>query len=108
MGFSVFLGLMIVTFIAVGVNTFLPWSPYKGIIAIAVATLVMGVSLVVADRSPAISNGLLLGGLFTMAYGGVWTLMYGDSPLSFLVVTAALGVTLAFGYMKFSRSQSVD
>jgi hypothetical protein len=43
-----------------------------------------------------------------MAYGGVWTLMYGDSPLSFLVVTAALGVTLAFGYMRFSRSQSVD
>jgi hypothetical protein len=57
MAFSVFLGLTIVTFIGVGVNTFLPWSPYKGIIAIAIATLVMGLTLVVDDRSPAISMG---------------------------------------------------
>lgn len=156
--FSFFLGLMVVAFIGVGVNTFYPspgdryqaqlqplfdqqsllqaggktltpaedaqaaalqkqineiqakqrveeqsWSLNTSIILVVFATLVMGVSLVRADQLRVLSNGLLLGGLFTMLYGMGWTIASGTSNTRFFVVLFALGVTIALGYVKFVR-----
>jgi hypothetical protein len=117
--FSFFLGLMVVAFVGVGVNTFYPspstpytdysvvqplmdtWSRNTSIILVLFATAVMGISLIRADQLKVVSNGLLLGGLFTMLYGAGWTIFSGTSYLRFLVVLFALAVAIGLGYAKF-------
>jgi hypothetical protein len=156
--FSFFLGIMVVAFIGVGVNTFypapsekyqvllqplydqqntmnvggktltpaqeaaatalqvkindlqakqraeeLPWTLNTSIILVVFATIVMSVSLVRSDQLRVLSNGLLLGGLFTMVYGMGWTIASGTSNTRFFVVLFALVVTIGLGYLKFVR-----
>lgn len=81
------------------------WGRNTSIILITFATFVMAVSLVRADQLRVISNGLLLGGLFTMLYGTGWVIATGTSQARFWVMTAALLITLGLGYAKFVRSR---
>lgn len=164
--FSFFLGLMVLAFIGIGVNTFYPesayfddpalqelyseqsriyqkergdagltpadearldeiqaeieeltatnesarqdWARNTSIILILFATLVMGVSLVRSDQLRVISNGLLLGGLFTMIYGVGWIIFSGESVARFIVIVFALLVTLALGYLRFVRGREAE
>jgi hypothetical protein len=48
----------------------------------------------------------LLGGVFTMLYGTGWTIASGDSMTRFWVMTIALLVTLALGYVRFVGDRS--
>lgn len=79
------------------------WARTTSIILVILSTLVMGISLVRADQLPVISNGLLLGGVFTMLYGMGWTVASGESQLRFWVIAFALLVTLGLGYVRFVR-----
>jgi len=162
--FSFFLGLMVTTFIGVGVYTFHPpndeldqriqeldreerfvrgsapatdlppveeaemralqaeredlyeaareareeWGRSTSIILILLATLVMAVSLIRSDQLPVISNGLLLGGVFTMVYGVGWIVASDTSVARFVVVTVAFAITLALGYMRFVRRREEE
>ena len=158
--FSFFLGLMVLAFIGVGVNTFYPspatqreqaqqkidrqieainavnqnksldaaqqaqiqklqnernalqdvidadmkiWARNTSIILVIFATLVMSVSLVRSEQLRVLSNGLLLGGLFTMLYGTGWVIFSGNSTARFLVIAFALLVAIGLGYAKFVR-----
>lgn len=80
-----------------------PWGRRTSIILIVFATLAMAVSLVRADQLPVISNGLLLGGLFTMLYGVGWIITTDTSIARFLVMSVALAITLGLGYARFVR-----
>lgn len=161
--FSFFLGLMVLAFIGVGVNTFYPspasqheqeqrelsrqidaintknqnksldattqaqvqklqdqqnalqdtidaetkiWARNTSIILVIFATLVMGVSLLMSEQLRVLSNGLLLGGLFTMLYGTGWVIFSGESTARFIVIAFALVVAIALGYVKFVRTRS--
>lgn len=75
------------------------------IILILFATAVMGISLILSEQLRVISNGLLLGGLFTMVYGVGWIIASGESVARFGVIVFALTVTLALGYLKFVRGK---
>lgn len=81
------------------------WGRNTSIVLIAFATIVMSVSLVRADQLRVISNGLLLGGLFTMLYGTGWVIATGTSQARFWVMTVALLITLGLGYLKFVRTK---
>ena len=83
-----------------------PWGRNTSIILMVVATLAMAVSLIRADQLPVISNGLLLGGVFTMLYGVGWIIATDASTVRFVVLTVALAITLALGYLRFVRSES--
>jgi hypothetical protein len=78
------------------------WGRSTSMILITFATLVMVVSLVRSDQLPVISNGLLLGGVFTMVYGVGWIVVSDTSLTRFLVLTAALTITLALGFVRFA------
>lgn len=80
-----------------------PWSRNTSIILVIFATIVMGISLIRSDQLRVLSNGLLLGGLFTMVYGSGWVIASGTSMARFFVVLFALVVTIALGYLKFVR-----
>jgi len=82
-----------------------PWGRNTSIILMVVATLAMAVSLIRADQLPVISNGLLLGGVFTMLYGVGWIIATDASTVRFVVLTVALAITLALGYLRFVRSE---
>ena len=81
------------------------WGRITSIILIALATLVMAVSLVRSDQLPVISNGLLMGGVFTMIYGVGWIIATDTSVTRFVVMTVALVITLALGYRRFVRGR---
>lgn len=161
--FSFFLGLMVLAFIGVGVNTFYPspttqhekeqlaisrqieainaanqnksldatsqvqikkfqdqqnalqdkinaemkdWARTTSIILVLFATLVMSVSLVMSEQLRVLSNGLLLGGLFTMLYGIGWVIFSGNSTARFVVIAFALVVSIGLGYLKFVRGHA--
>jgi hypothetical protein len=83
------------------------WGRSTSIILMAAATLAMAISLVRADQLPVVSNGLLLGGVFTMLYGVGWIVATDRSVARFFVMTAALGLTLALGYVRFVRHRAL-
>lgn len=79
------------------------WRRSTSIILIVFATLAMACSLVRADELPVVSNGLLLGGVFTMLYGIGWVIQSESTVGRFAVITVALLVTLVLGYLRFVR-----
>ena len=80
-----------------------PWARNTSIILMVTATLAMVVSLVRANQLPVISNGLLLGGVFTMLYAVGWIIATDSSFARFGVMAVALLITLALGYIRFVR-----
>jgi FtsH-binding integral membrane protein len=80
-----------------------PWGRSTSVILTVFATLAMAVSLVRADQLPVISNGLMLGGVFTMLYGVGWIIATDTSITRFLVMTGAVVITLGLGYVRFVR-----
>ena len=84
------------------------WARTTSIILVVLATLVMGVSLIRTDRLQLISNGLLLGGVFTMLYGTGWILASGESQARFWVMAFALLITLSLGYVRFGRKSATE
>jgi hypothetical protein len=81
------------------------WARNTSIIVILLATAVMAVSLVRSEQLRVVSNGLLMGGLFTMVYGAGLVIYSGDSLARFLVISFAFAITLGLGYAKFARSR---
>lgn len=81
------------------------WGRVTSIILITFATAVMSISLIRADQLPVISNGLMLGGVFTMVYGVGWIVATGTSYARFAVMTVALVITLGLGYLRFVRGK---
>ncbi|MHB9002566.1 MAG: hypothetical protein ACYC6C_00690 [Coriobacteriia bacterium] len=81
------------------------WARNTSIVLIVFATAVMGVSLVRSEQLRVISNGLLLGGLFTMVYGVGMAIFSGESIARFAVIVFALLVTVGLGYLKFVRGR---
>ena len=85
-----------------------PWVRSTSIILMVFATLTMVVSLVRAGQLPVISNGLLLGGVFTMLYGVGWIVASETSITRFLVMAAGLLTTLGLGYLRFVRRSATS
>lgn len=81
------------------------WRMSTSVILIVLATMLMALALALGDSGSVLSNGILLGGLFTMLYGVGWGLASGNSVTRFLVLVAALAVSLALGYLKFVRGR---
>lgn len=83
------------------------WSRNTSIILIALATLTMAAALTLSQALLVVSNGLLLGGLFTMLYGVGWILFTDTSFARFGVITVALISTLILGYVRFVGQRRV-
>lgn len=81
------------------------WMRNTSIIIILFATAVMALSLIRSEELKVLSNGLLLGGLFTMLYGIGWVIASGESVARFAVMVFALAVTVALGWLRFVRGR---
>lgn len=122
--FAFFLGLVVVAFVGIAVNTFYPqptypeypttpaddlawqsaysqWQLITGIVLLVCATVILAVSLFLPEDQVVLSNGILLGGVFTMVYAVGMTFSADTSMIRLAVITVALAVTIAIGYLKF-------
>ena len=118
--FAFFLGLVVVAFVGIGVNTFYPYPTYvegrpdqyvgwqltTGIVLLICAAVILAVSLFLPEHQAVLSNGILLGGVFTMIYAVGMTVSSDASVVRFVVVAVALAVTVAIGYLKFVRGRA--
>lgn len=84
------------------------WGFRTSLILIVLATVAMAVSLVRAAQLPVVSSGLLLGGVFTMVYGTGWIVATNTSLARFVVITAALAITIGLGYLRFVRRAGAE
>jgi hypothetical protein len=82
------------------------WGRRTSIILITLATFTMAISILGAPQLPVVSNGLLIGGVFTMLYGVGWIIATDTSTARFLVIALALAITLGLGYVRFVRGAS--
>lgn len=119
--FALFLGLVVVAFVWIGLLTFYPepdwqingddaqeaWRLTFGILLLVIASAVSAVSLALPRRVEVIANGLLLGGVFTMISSVGMAFSMQSSGWRFAVVTAALLLTIAVGYLRFGRRPRV-
>jgi hypothetical protein len=122
--FAFFLGLLILAFVAVAVSTFLPrpiwsetvsdakytaavdaWQLTVGIVLLVCATALLAASLFLPESGSVLSNGILLGGVFTMVYAVISAFIASASLLRFGVVALALVVTIGIGYARFVRGR---
>lgn len=78
------------------------WNLNSSIILLIAATALLVIGLVLAERWVVLANGLLLGGLFTMVYA-VGRSASEHNLTRFLVIAAALLVTIVVGWFRFAR-----
>lgn len=82
------------------------WAQRTSVILVVLATILMAISLALRQSVSVISNGVLLGGLFTMLYAVGWGIASGNSISRFLVLTAAVAISIGLGYLRFVRGRS--
>lgn len=73
------------------------------IITLWLAIVALAISLVFLGNIYVLSNGLLLGGVFTLIYSMIRGFMADDNQYRFIIVSVGLIITLALGYIKFIR-----
>lgn len=74
-------------------------------IAVVAALLIMILSITLLSKIDFISDGLLLGGVFTLIYAIIRGFGAGDEMYRFIVVTIGLIVAIFLGYWRFVRTQ---
>lgn len=74
------------------------------IIALVAAVAFVLAGLVLARNILLISDGLLLGGIFTLVYSIIRGFGANDDIFRFLVVSAGLFIALVIGYIKFVKA----
>lgn len=121
--YSLFLGIAVVAFIGIAVNTAYPepfmggeyanpadniwanWRLITGVILLASATASLVVSLFWPQRQTVLANGFLIGGVFTMVYAIGMSMTAHTSWLRLAVAACALLVTVGVGWLRFVGRQ---
>jgi hypothetical protein len=78
-----------------------PYSRNVSIITLIFAVIILVISLLFEKKLEIISEGLLLGGVFTLGYSIIRGFMSADPKYRFIVLTIGLIVAIGVGYMKF-------
>lgn len=79
---------------------------YASIALIAIAVVVLAISMLGLEKVDVIGDGLTLGGVFTLLYGLGRGMTVENNIFRFLAVTAGLMIILLLAYLKFIRVQN--
>ena len=77
------------------------YSREVSLISMAAAVVLLGSSLLLERRNPVMANGILLGGLFMLAYGVGRGFASRDTTALFAALGIALGIVLFLGFRRF-------
>ncbi len=81
-----------------------PYNRNVSIITLIAAVVLLVISLIYENRIRFISDGVILGGLFTLVYSLIRSFASGDSRYIFMVISISLIVVLVMGYRQFVTS----
>ena len=84
------------------------YSRNVSIITTIAAVLILIISLTMLKKLDLLSDGLLLGGLFTQLYSIMRGFESQDNKFRFVVVSVGLATSLIVGYLKFIRKQNTS
>jgi hypothetical protein len=84
-----------------------PYNRNVSIMTLVAATILVAISLLFEQRIKILSDGFMLGGIFTLLYSIGRSFAAQDSKLTFLTVSIGLVVAIALGYFRFIRPQTV-
>jgi hypothetical protein len=84
-----------------------PYNRNVSIMTLVAATILVAISLLFEQRIKILSDGFMLGGIFTLLYSIGRSFAAQDSKLTFLTVSIGLAVAIALGYFRFIRPQTV-
>lgn len=79
-----------------------------GVIALVSAVLMLGLSLVLERRNRVLTNGVMLGGLFTLLYAIGRSLASTETTMTFVAVGVGLAVVLFLGHRRFFPEQAAQ
>jgi hypothetical protein len=72
-------------------------------ITLGLAVIALIISLLLMPKIYIMSNGLMLGGVFTLIYSMICGFATDDTKYRFIIVCLGLVITLALGYLKFIK-----
>lgn len=85
-----------------------PYSRNVSIIALTAAVIFLSLSLVFEKKLRMLADGIMFGGLFTLLYSIIRSVISQDSTYIFIVITIGLITVLYLGYHKFIRHTVTD
>jgi len=116
--YAVFLGLVLALFAAWAMAAWFPMpqryesqaqleaqTTTVALISLVIAVLVMGIGIGLSGNVPVISEGLLLGGLFTLIYSIGWCFIWAPK-IGVLHVAVGLVIMIVGGYRYSDHRQS--
>ncbi len=77
-------------------------------VAIVASLIILVISITFIGKIVYLSDGLLMGGLFTLVYAVIRGFNAGDEMFRFIVVTIGLIVAIFLGYWKFVRTVTLQ
>ncbi|MBG6182674.1 putative membrane protein [Arthrobacter sp. CAN_A214] len=77
-------------------------------ISLVAAVALLGTSMLLGKRNRVITNGIMLGGLFTLLYSFGRGMASGDTTMTFVAVTVGLAVVLFLGTRRFLPATAAD
>lgn len=81
---------------------------YASIVLIAIAVVVLAISMLGLEKVEVIGDGLTLGGVFTLLYGLGRGMAVENDIFRFIAVAAGLVIILILTYLKFIRHSSIE
>jgi hypothetical protein len=75
------------------------------IITLALAVFALAISLLFLENIKILSNGLMLGGVFTLIYSMIRGFMVDNIKITFAIVSVGLAVSIFLGYIKFIKQR---
>lgn len=86
-------------------NDMKPYNRNLSGILIGIAVLLLVISLALLMKVDIVGDGVMFGGLFTLAYSLIRGFQTDDSKFQFIIVTVGLVMAIAIGYVKFIRPE---
>ena len=80
-----------------------PYNRNVSIITIILATVILVLSLILSAWLPILSDGILLGAVFTLVYSIIRGISAGNVRFTFIIVSVGLVITIFIGFWKFLR-----
>ncbi|GDX62800.1 hypothetical protein LBMAG34_3340 [Candidatus Saccharibacteria bacterium] len=80
-----------------------PYNRNVSIITLALSTLILVISLLLSNKLPILSDGILLGAVFTLIYSIIRGISAGNPRFTFIIVSIGLVITVFIGFWKFLR-----
>ena len=78
------------------------------VVALGASVVLLGLSLVLEKRNRVLTNGVMLGGLFTLIYAIGRSFASSETTMTFVAVSVGLAVVLVLGHRRFFQDRPAE